>query len=93
MTTTTNYRMIYENDISQTTKDSLEMPRLYSDLSHSMRLFVEHSVDAGMKLATDQALNPEILHDTSDLASEMAAQLYSFANLINGHLRQDCDST
>ena len=83
--TTLNYQQIYEDEVPQTIKDSLELPRFYADFSHHMRLLIEEVADAGARVATETVLDPEIMEETASLAAEMGAQLYQFANMIQGH--------
>jgi hypothetical protein len=82
---TINYQKIYEDQVSEPVKTSLEMPRLYSDFPPQMKMFVEEVADAGAQLATQEVLDPEILRDTAELAADMAQQLYMFANMIRNH--------
>jgi len=83
--TTLNYQQIYEEEISQTIKDSLELPRFYADFSHQMRMLIQEAADAGARIATESVLDPEIMEETASLAAEMGAQLYQFANMIQTH--------
>lgn len=82
---TFNYQHIYEEKLTETLKETLEMPRGFFDLSADQRLLVEELVDEGARLATELVLDPEILRETASLAAEMGEQLYQFANMIQGH--------
>ena len=81
-----NYRQVYEDELSETIKDSLEKPRLFSDLSHQERMMFEELVDIGYRRALQDALDPEVLQDVSSLAAELGSQLNSFANLVNSYV-------
>ena len=80
-----NYELIYEEGVSQTIKDSLELPRFYTDLSDPKRQFIEQLVDAGAQQAVEMVLDPEVMEVTADLAADMGTQLYQFANMIRSH--------
>jgi hypothetical protein len=80
-----NYKLIYEDEVAQTTKDTLDLPRFYSDLTHDMRVFVEQLVDYGARQATESVLDPEVMESTAELAADMGTQLYQFANMIRSH--------
>lgn len=86
MTSTINYESIYDNDISDQLKSSLDMPTRYLDLTPDQRLYLEELVDAGSNRTLEEALDPEVLAETSGLAAEMGTQLYQFANMLNDHL-------
>jgi len=81
-----NYQQIYEEELSESIKTSLELPRGFYELSHQQRMMVEELVDFGARQATDAVLNPEVLQDTAALAAEMGAQLYQFANMVSEHV-------
>ena len=85
MTTDNNYKRIYEDEISSTIKDSLEMPRFFSELSHQMRMFVGELVDHGARQATEAVLDPEIMTETAELAADMGTQLYQLANMLHSY--------
>ena len=74
---TINYQQIYEEELSESLKTSLEKPARFFELSHQDRRLVEELEDA---------LNPEVLQDTASLAGEMGTQLYNFANLLQNYL-------
>tara|TARA_R110000824_G_scaffold399994_1_gene606547 strand:+ start:1329 stop:1619 length:291 start_codon:yes stop_codon:yes gene_type:complete len=81
-----NYQQIYEDELSTATRDSLELPDRFHDMSHQNRRMVEELIDIGYKRALKEALDPEVLEATAELASEMGAQLYNFANMLGEHL-------
>ena len=81
----TNYALIYEENVSPHIKDSMEMPRFYSDLSAQMRHFIEELVDFGAQQAVEAVLDPEVMESTAELAADMGTQLYQFANMIRSH--------
>ena len=88
MTNNINYQQIYEAELSENIKRSLELPGRFFELSHQHRLMVEELIDIGYRRALEDALDPEVLGDTASLAGEMGAQLYHFANLVNSFLAQ-----
>tara|TARA_Y100000592_G_scaffold98673_1_gene172385 strand:- start:2281 stop:2574 length:294 start_codon:yes stop_codon:yes gene_type:complete len=81
-----NYQQIYEEQLSDTLKESLEKSSRFFELSHQDRMLVEELVDIGYRMALQEALDPEVLQDTAALAGEMGTQLYNFANLIQAYL-------
>ncbi len=83
---TINYQQIYEDELADTIRESLELPRGFFELSHQQRMMVEEMVDAGYRRAVEDALDPEVLNDTAALAAEMGTQLYNFANLLGEYL-------
>lgn len=83
---TINYQQIYEDELSESVKTSLELPRGFYELSHHQRMMVEELVDLGARVATELVLDPEVLRDTASLAAEMGTQLYQFANMVQGHV-------
>ena len=85
-TNTINYQQIYEQEVSDSLKESLERSERFFELSHQDRLLVEELVDAGYRRAVEDALNPEVLADTASLAGEMGTQLYNFANMVQSYL-------
>ena len=85
MPTNINYQQIYEEELAETVKDSLEKPRLFADLSHQDKMMIQDLVDIGYSRAIDDALDPQVLADTRELAAEMGTQLYNFANLLHNY--------
>jgi hypothetical protein len=83
-----NYQQIYEEELSDSLRTSLEKPGRFFELSHEDRMMVEELVDLGYRRALEDALNPEVLQDTAALASEMGTQLYNFANLLQNYLNE-----
>ena len=86
-----NYQQIYEEELSEHIKRSLELPSRFYELSHQQRMMVEELVDFGAKEAIVQVLDPEVLQETAALAGEMGTQLYQFANMIHTHLPTPTD--
>ncbi len=86
MLTNINYKQIYEDELRSTIKDSLEKPRLFSDLSHQERMMIQDLVDIGYRRAVEDALDPQVLEETKELAAEMGTQLYNFANLLDHYV-------
>ena len=83
------YQRIYEDEVSDNLKDSLEMPDRYYDLSHQQRMFITELVDIGNRTAVEENLDTSVLEETAALAAEMGTQLYNFANMLNGYLNKD----
>jgi hypothetical protein len=83
-----NYQQIFEEEVSDNIKTSLELPDRFFELSHQHRLLVEELVDIGYTRALEDALDPEVLSDTAGLAAEMGTQLYNFANLLKAYLSE-----
>jgi hypothetical protein len=88
MAVTINYQQIYEDQVDQHLKDSLEMTDRFFELSHQQRLLVEQLVDIGYQRALEDALDPSILDDTADLALEMGEQLSSFSGMLRAYIAQ-----
>ena len=86
-----NYQQIYEEELSEHIKRSLELPSRFYELSHQQRMMVEELVDFGAREAIVQVLDPEVLQETAALAAEMGAQLYNFANMIQSQTDPDDD--
>ena len=86
-----NYQHIYENEVSHTLIDSLELPDRFGELPQQHRLMIEELVEAGYRRAVQDALDPEVLSETVALAAEMGGQLYNFANMITTHLASGDD--
>ena len=86
-----NYQQAYEEDINENIKTQLKLSDRFFDLTEQQRRLVEDLIDVGYKRAIEDALDPEILADTSALAADMGTQLYNFANLINSYLPSDND--
>ena len=84
-----NYQQIYEDELTETVKDSLELPRGFYELSHQKRMLIEQMIDAGYQRAVEDVLDPEVLNDTAALAAEMGTQLYNFGNMIGEYLNKD----
>ena len=86
MSSIINYQRIYEEDISETTKSSLELADRYFELTNNQRLLVDDLIDAGHQSAIESALDQEVLEETAALAADMGTQLYTFANVIQGYI-------
>jgi|TARA_A100001391_G_scaffold155876_1_gene113718 hypothetical protein len=83
------YQRIYEEELSDNLKDSLEMPDRFYDLSHQQRMFITELVDIGFRSAVEESLDPAVLEETAALAGEMGSQLYNFANMLSHYLNAD----
>ena len=86
VTTPINYQQVYEEDLSENVKTSLELPRGFYELSYQNRMMVEELIDRGYQRAVDDVLDPEVLNDTAALCAEMATQLYNFANMLHSYM-------
>ena len=84
-----NYQQIYEELLTVQTKEALEFPDRFFDLSVQQRRLIEELLDLGHQTAVEEALDTEVLEETAALAGEMSTQLYSFANMISGHLQSN----
>ena len=83
------YQRIYEDEVTDNLKDSLEMPDRYYDLSHQQRMFITELVDIGNRTAVEENLDTSVLEETAALAAEMGTQLYNFANMLATYLNTD----
>ncbi len=81
-----NFQQIYEDEIEDVTKELLEFPRHYHELSHETKRFIEDLLTAGYTRALEDALDPGVLEETSALSQEMSTQLSSFSELIESYL-------
>jgi len=81
-----NYQRIYEEVLSDSIKTSLELPSRFYELSHQKRMMIEELVDAGYQIAVEDALDTEVLSETSAIASEMSNQLKSLESVIDSYL-------
>ena len=77
-----NYQKLFEDSISVESKDNLELPHRFFDLDDKQRRMVEELINCGHKAAVDEVLDPDILGETKELAAELGAQLYNFANML-----------
>ncbi len=83
---TINYQQIYEDELRSTIKDSLEKPTRFYDLSSQERMLVEELVDIGYQRAIEDALDPAVLEETSELSLEMGAQLTALAEVLKSYI-------
>ncbi len=83
-----NYQRIYEDEISFSVKDSLELSHRYFELSPQQRTLVDDLIDIGYKSAIEDALDPEVLEETAALAGDMGTQLYNLANVLQTYVQQ-----
>ncbi len=83
-----NYQQIYEDEVSDPNRESLEWSPRFYELSHQQRMIIEQLIDAGYRRALEDALDPSLLEDTAALAGEMGTQLYNFANMLNTYVEQ-----
>ena len=88
---TINYQQIYEEELSEALKSSLELPRGFYELSHQNRMMIEELIETGYQRALDDGLDPDVLNETMNLSAELGGQLYNFANLLAAYNRVDLD--
>ena len=81
-----NYQQIYEDEVNANIKDSLEKPSRFHDLSSQERMFIEDLIDIGYQRAIDDALDPTVLEEMSELSIEMGAQLTSLAEVLKSYI-------
>ena len=86
MTQTINYQHIFEQEVNHVARESAGLSERFFDLPDDHRMLVESLIDAAYSQAISDALNPELLADTADLAGEMGTQLYNFANMVQTYL-------
>ena len=91
MSNNINYQQIYEQEVSEVVKSSLEKPSRFYELSNYDRQFIEELIDIGYRRAVEDALDPDVMEDTANLAAEMGTQLYNFANLVQTYLQPPAD--
>jgi hypothetical protein len=84
-----NHQQVYEEGIEEVTKELLNYPRRFNELSHEAQRFVEDLITAGYQRALEDALDPTILEETSALSKEMSNQLSSMSDLIESFLSQN----
>jgi thymidylate kinase len=83
-----NYSQVYGNEIDEVVKDNVELPRHFSDLSPEIQRLFEVAVDAGYQRALEDALDPELLEETSTFSQEMSEQLSQFASFLDRFLNR-----
>ena len=82
---TINYQQIYEDEVNQTTLDSLEWSNKWFELSNHHRMLIQDLIDLGYSRAVEDALDPEVMTETAELSIDMAAQLQSFADILRAY--------
>ena len=87
MTHNINYQRIFEEELNHVVRENAGMGDRFFELTNSQRMFVESLVDIAYEQAVSDALDPEVLNETADLAGEMGTQLYNFSNLIAAYLQ------
>tara|TARA_B100000131_G_C17674730_1_gene433905 strand:- start:42 stop:326 length:285 start_codon:yes stop_codon:yes gene_type:complete len=87
-----NYQQIYEEEVSDSVKTSLEKTGRFFELSSQERLLVEDLVDAGYQRAIEDNLDMDILTETIAVADEMATQLSQFADMLKSFVSQRQDT-
>tara|TARA_R100000734_G_C3314352_1_gene105915 strand:+ start:770 stop:1030 length:261 start_codon:yes stop_codon:yes gene_type:complete len=83
-----NYSQVYGDEIDEVVKDNAELPRHFSDLSPEIQRLFEVAVDAGYQRALEDALDPELLEETSTFSLEMSEQLSQFASFLDRFLNR-----
>ncbi len=86
---TINYQQIYEDEVNQTTLDSLEWSNKWFELSNHHRMLIQDLIDLGYSRAVEDALDPEVMTETAELSIDMAAQLQSFADMLRAYTPLD----
>ena len=86
MTQNINYQRIFEEELSHMVRENAGMGDRFFELTNSQRMFVESLIDIAYEQAVSDALDPEVLNETADLAGEMGTQLYNFANMLQVYL-------
>jgi|TARA_R110000823_G_C15855171_1_gene492613 hypothetical protein len=87
MSNNINYQSIYEEELSENLKLSLDQSSRFYDLTPEQQHLVEELIDAGYRRAVEEVLDPEVLADTASLAADMGTQLYGFANMLQAYLK------
>jgi hypothetical protein len=77
-----NYQQIYEDEVADNIKTSLEKPTRFFELSDGERSLFEELVDAGYRRAVEDNLDAEVLADTIAVSDEMCVHLTQFANML-----------
>ena len=88
-----NYQQIFEDEVNQTTLDSLEWSNKWFDLSHHHRMLIEDLINLGYARAVEDALDPDIMTETAELSVDMAAQLQSFADMLRAYTPLEDEQT
>ncbi len=88
-----NFQQIFEDEVNQTTIDSLEWANKWYDLSNQHRLIIEELITLGYNRAVEDALDPEVMSETADLSIDMAAQLRSFSEMLRAYTPSDDEHT
>lgn len=86
MTHNINYQRIFEEELNHVVRENAGMGDRFFELTNSQRMFVESLIDIAYEQAVSDALDPEVLNETADLAGEMGTQLYNFANMLQVYL-------
>ena len=81
-----NFQQIYEDEILDISKESLNLSRHFTELSNEHQRLFEDLITAGYSLALQDALDPEVLQETAALSHEMSVQLDSFSGLVKEFL-------
>jgi len=90
---TINYQQIYEDEVNQTTLDSLEWPTKWYDLSNQHKMIVEQLVTLGYNRAVEDALDPDVMTETAELSIDMAKQLESFSEMLRAYTPTENEQT
>jgi hypothetical protein len=83
-----NYAQVYGDEVDEVVKDSVNLPRHFSELSPEIQRLFEVAVDAGYQRAIEDALDPELLEETSTFSQEMSDQLSQFASFLDRFLNR-----
>jgi len=94
MTNIINYQRIYEEELNQLVRENAGLADRFYDLDEPQRRLVQALIDTTYEQAVADALDPEVLSETAELAAEMGTQLYNFANMLQVYLNKtDEDET
>ncbi len=87
-----NYQQIFEQELNHTVRDNAGMTERFYELPHEQRMFVEGLIDVAYNQAVVDALDTDVLTETTELAAEMGTQLYNFANMLSAYLSPKDDT-
>ena len=94
MTNIINYQRIYEEELNHLVRENAGFADRFYDLDEPQRRLVQALIDTTYEQAVADALDPEVLSETAELAAEMGTQLYNFANMLQVYLNKtDEDET
>lgn len=83
-----NYSQIYYEELEESIKYSADLPGHFNDLSPEQQRLFEALIDSGYRRALDDALDPQLLEETSAFSQEMSEQLSQFASFLDQFLKR-----